>query len=110
MGAAAGFGSGLSGAGGPVFAVPLMMALGFVPLASIGASQVLQIVVAVSGTAGNLKYGAVDFATAAWVAPLSLVGVVMGTRAAHAVSVTVLRRMAASLCVVTGVFMFVRSW
>jgi uncharacterized membrane protein YfcA len=110
VGAAAGFGSGLSGAGGPVFAVPMMMALGFVPLASIGASQVLQIVVAVAGTAGNLKYGAVDFMTAAWVAPLSLVGVVLGTRAAHAVSVTVLRRMAASLCIVTGLFMFVRSW
>jgi len=110
VGAAAGFGSGLSGAGGPVFAVPLMMTLGFVPLASIGASQVLQIVVAVAGTAGNLKYGAVDFATAAWVAPLSLVGVILGTRAAHAVSVTVLRRMAASLCVATGLFMFVRSW
>jgi uncharacterized membrane protein YfcA len=44
------------------------------------------------------------------VAPLSLVGVVLGTRAAHAVSVTVLRRMAASLCIVTGLFMFVRSW
>jgi uncharacterized membrane protein YfcA len=110
VGAAAGFGSGLSGAGGPVFAVPMMMALGFVPLASIGASPVLQIVVAVAGTAGNLKYGAVDFMTAAWVAPLSLVGVVLGTRAAHAVSVTVLRRMAASLCIVTGLFMFVRSW
>ena len=110
VGAAAGFGSGLSGAGGPVFAVPMMMALGFVPLASIGASQVLQIVVAVAGTAGNLKYGAVDFVTAAWVAPLSLVGVVLGTRAAHAVSVTVLRRMAASLCVVTGIFMLIRSW
>ena len=110
VGAAAGFGSGLSGAGGPVFAVPMMMSLGFVPLASIGASQVLQIVVAVAGTAGNLKYGAVDFATAAWVAPLCLAGVALGTRAAHAVSVTVLRRTAASLCVLTGVFMFVRSW
>jgi len=110
VGAAAGFGSGLSGAGGPVFAVPMMMSLGFVPLASIGASQVLQIVVAVAGTAGNLKYGAVDFATAAWVAPLCLAGVALGTRAAHAVSVTVLRRTAASLCVLTGVFMFARSW
>jgi uncharacterized membrane protein YfcA len=110
VGAAAGFGSGLSGAGGPVFAVPLMMALGFVPLASIGASQVLQIVVAVAGTAGNLEYGAVDFVTAAWVAPLLLVGVALGTRAAHAVSVTVLRRTAACLCVVTGLVMLVRSW
>ncbi|HEX4331036.1 MAG TPA: sulfite exporter TauE/SafE family protein [Usitatibacter sp.] len=109
VGAAAGFGSGLSGAGGPVFAVPLMMALGFVPLEAIGASQVLQIVVAVSGTAGNLQFGSIDFLTAAWVAPLSLIGVALGTRAAHAVSMVVLRRMAAGLCIVVGLFMLVRA-
>lgn len=109
VGAVAGFASGLSGAGGPVFSVPLMMALGFVPLAAIGTSQVLQIVVAAAGTAGNLQFGAIDFFTAAWVAPLSLFGVVLGTRAAHAVSMTVLRRMAAALCVVVGLLMLVRS-
>ena len=109
VGAAAGFASGLSGAGGPVFSVPMMMALGFVPLAAIGASQVLQIVVAVSGTAGNLQFGAIDFATAAWISPLLLLGVAAGVRAAHAVSVLVLRRMAAALCIVVGLFMLVRS-
>ena len=31
MGALAGFGSGLSGAGSPIFCVPMMLALGFVP-------------------------------------------------------------------------------
>lgn len=109
VGAAAGFASGLSGAGGPVFSVPLMMALGFVPLAAIGASQVLQIVVAVSGTAGNLRFGSIDFATAAWVSPLLLLGVALGVRAAHAVSVMVLRRMAAGLCIVVGLFMLIRT-
>jgi uncharacterized membrane protein YfcA len=109
VGAAAGFGSGLSGAGGPVFSVPLMMALGFVPLAAIGASQVLQIVVAASGSVGNLQFGAIDFAIAAWVSPALLIGVALGVRAAHAVSVQVLRRMAASLCIIVGVFMLVRS-
>lgn len=109
VGAAAGFASGLSGAGGPVFSVPLMMALGFVPLAAIGASQVLQIVVAASGSVGNLQYGAIDFATAAWVSPALLIGVALGVRAAHAVSVQVLRRMAAALCIIVGLFMLVRS-
>jgi hypothetical protein len=109
VGAAAGFASGLSGAGGPVFSVPMMMALGFVPLAAIGASQVLQIVVAVGGTAGNLRYGSIDFATAAWISPLLLLGVAMGVRAAHAVSVMVLRRMAAGLCIVVGLFMLIRT-
>ena len=109
VGAASGFGSGLSGAGGPLFSVPIMLLLGFVPLAAIGTSQVLQIVAAIAGTAGNLQYGSVDFQTAAWITAFELVGVVAGTRAAHAVSVTALRRMAAGLCIAVGLFMLARS-
>lgn len=109
VGAAAGFGSGVSGAGGPLFSVPMMLVLRFVPLAAIGTSQVLQIIAAVSGTIGNLRYGSIDFLTAAWITLFELAGVVAGTRAAHAVSVTALRRMAAGLCVVVGLFMLVRS-
>ena len=109
VGAVSGFGSGLSGAGGPLFSVPLMLVLGFAPLATIGASQVLQIVAAVFGTIGNLQFGSVDFAAAAWVTVFELAGVFAGSRAAHAVSVTALRRMAAGLCVIVGVYMLVRS-
>jgi uncharacterized membrane protein YfcA len=109
VGAIAGFGSGLSGAGGALFSVPMMLVLGFVPLAAIGTSQVLQIIVAISGTIGNLQYGSVDFQTTAWITVFELVGVVTGTRAAHAVSVTVLRRMAAGLCIVVGLLMLARS-
>lgn len=109
VGAASGFGSGLSGAGGPLFSVPIMLLLGFAPLAAIGTSQVLQIVAALAGTAGNLQFGSVDFQTAAWITAFELAGVAAGTRAAHAVSVAVLRRMAAGLCVAAGLFMLVRS-
>jgi uncharacterized membrane protein YfcA len=40
-----------------------MVMLGFVPLAAIGTSQVLQIIAAVSGTIGNLRFGR---STSAW--------------------------------------------
>lgn len=109
LGAVSGFGSGLSGAGGAVFAVPLMMALGFAPLTAIGTSQVLQIVVATSGTLGNLQYGTVAFASAAWVAVFAMLGVVVGARATHAVSAVAQRRMVAALCIVVGLFMLVRA-
>lgn len=109
VGAVSGFGSGLSGAGGPLFSVPLMLVLGFAPLASIGASQVLQIVAAVFGTIGNLQFGSVDFVTAAWITVFELAGVIAGSYAAHAISVTALRRLAAGLCIVVGVYMLVRS-
>jgi uncharacterized protein len=109
VGAVAGFGSGLSGAGGALFSVPMMMVLGFVPLAAIGTSQVLQVIVAFSGTIGNVQFGSVDLHTAAWITVFELAGVVLGTRAAHAASVAALRHMAAGLCIVVGLVMLVRS-
>lgn len=110
VGAVAGFGSGLSGAGGPLFSVPMMLVLGFVPLTAIGASQVLQIVSALFGTLGNLQYGAIDFLLAAWITLFELAGAVAGARAAHAASVSVLRRTAAGLCVLTGLLMLARAF
>jgi uncharacterized membrane protein YfcA len=109
VGAVAGFGSGLSGAGGPLFSVPLMLVLGFVPLAAIGASQVLMIASALSGTLGNLQFGSIEFSLAGWITLFELAGAVAGARAAHAASVNVLRRMAAGLCVLTGLLMLLKS-
>ena len=109
VGALAGFGSGLSGAGGPLFSVPMMLACGFVPLAVIGASQVLQIVAALSGTLGNLQFGSIDFLLAGWITLFELAGTVAGARTAHAATVTALRRAAAGVCVLTGLIMLA-SW
>jgi uncharacterized membrane protein YfcA len=109
VGAASGFGSGLSGAGGPLFSVPLMVILGFVPLAAVGASQVLQIVAALSGSAASLQDGRIDFGIAAWVIGFELAGLAAGVRLAHALSANVLRRMAAALCVAVGAFMLLRA-
>ena len=110
IGAASGFGSGLSGAGGPLFSVPLMVIAGFPPLASVGASQVLQIIASLSGSIAALQDGRIDFALAAWVTGFELAGVAAGVRLAHAVSANALRRIAAMLCVAVGVFMLVRAW
>lgn len=109
VGAAAGFGSGLSGAGGPLFSVPLMVILGFAPLAAVGASQVLQIIASVSGSLAALTDGRIDFALAAWVTGFELVGVAIGVRVAHAVSPGALRRVAGALCVAVGILMLVRA-
>ncbi len=110
VGALAGFGSGLSGAGGPLFSVPMMLVLGFAPLAAIGAGQVLQIISALFGTLGNLQFGVIDFPLAVWITLFELAGAVAGARAAHAASATVLRRTAAGLCVLTGLLMLAGSF
>lgn len=110
VGAASGFGSGLSGAGGPLFSVPIMVLLGFSPLAAIGVSQVLQIVAAVSGSAASVQDGRIHFVLAAWVTAFELAGVVAGTRLAHSVDGAVLRRIAAWLCIAVAALMAVRAW
>lgn len=109
VGAISGFGSGLSGAGGPLFSVPLMVILRYVPLAAVGVSQVLQIIAAVSGSLGNLRHDAIDFRVAALVTVFELAGVMIGVRIAHAASETMLRRLAGALCVVAGGLLAARS-
>lgn len=53
------------GVGGPALSVPLLVLFGFPALASIGASQVIQIIAAVSGALGNLRFGAINYKIAA---------------------------------------------
>ena len=54
VGSGVGFVAGLTGAGGPVLSVPIMIALGFPPLIAIGAGQVYSVPVALSGSAANI--------------------------------------------------------
>ncbi len=110
LGAIAGFGSGLTGVGGAALSVPLMVLCGFPALASIGASQVIQIVVAISGTLGNLKYGTIDFSVAATVALLEIGGVLLGARIVHAVNADMLRKFVAVLCIVVGCALIAREF
>ncbi len=110
VGAVSGFGSGLSGAGGPLFSVPIMVLLGFSPLAAIGVSQVLQIVAAVSGSASSIQDGRIHFGIAAWVTAFELAGVVAGAWLAHRIGGIALRRLAAGLCIAVALLMAVRAW
>ena len=102
LGATAGFGSGLTGVGGPALSVPLMVLCGFPALTSIGTSQVIQTVAAVSGTLANLQYGSIDFKVAATVTLLEIAGVLLGARIVHAVNSDLLRKFVAVLCVLVG--------
>jgi uncharacterized membrane protein YfcA len=109
VGAASGFGSGFSGAGGPLFSVPIMVIAGYVPLTAVATSQVLQIVAATSGSLGNLRHGFIDFRIAALVTVFELAGLILGVRLAHAASALALRRLAGVLCVASGGFLLART-
>lgn len=102
VGLTAGFGSGLSGAGGPIFSVPLMIALGFPPLATVGAAQGLQIVAALSGSVANVQAGTIELQALGLIVVFQLAGLAAGVRLAHALSAVALRQVAAWLCVGAG--------
>ena len=109
VGAASGFGSGFSGAGGPLFSVPLMVILRYAPLTAVATSQVLQIVAATSGSIENLRHGFIDFQIALVVTIFELLGVIVGVRLAHIASARALRRLAGAFCVVTGGLLLART-
>ena len=109
VGAASGFGSGFSGAGGPIFSVPLMVILRYAPLTAVATSQVLQIVAALSGSIENARQAFIDWRIAALISVFQLAGVVFGVRLAHAASARVLRSLAGALCIASGGLLLARS-
>jgi uncharacterized membrane protein YfcA len=109
IGALAGFGAGLSGAGGPIFSVPLMLLGGFAPLASIGAAMGFTIAATVSGSVANALAGTIHYPALALVAACQVAGVASGVRIAHALPVATLRQAAVWLCIAAGAAMIVRA-
>lgn len=109
IGGAVGFLSGLTGVGGPVISVPIMVVLGFNPLTAIATGQVIQVAAAGSGTVGNLVHGYIDFGAAAWLTVVQLGGLVLGVRFAHSFKTHQLRRMVAVVCLGVGGFLLVRN-
>jgi uncharacterized membrane protein YfcA len=108
IGVVTGFGSGLTGVGGPALSVPLMVLFGFPALASISTSQVIQAIASLSGTLGNLQFGSIDFGIATPITLLQIAGVFAGTRIAHAVDANLLRKSVALLCIAVGAFLIIR--
>jgi len=108
LGAACGFGSGVTGAGGPLFSVPAMLVMGFAPLMAIGTGQVLQIAAAGAGSLGNLQNGSIDFSLAPWLVAAELAGVHVGARTAHRLNARVLRILVSTLCLLLGSAMLIQ--
>lgn len=102
VGLLSGLAAGLTGAGGPLVSVPLMIGLGFSFLATVAASQVLQLVASASGAAAYWRDGSIAASFLALIVPLQLAGIWAGVRLAHRVDVRVARRAIAALGVLIG--------
>lgn len=108
IGGVSGFGAGLSGAGGPLFSVPLMMALRFNPLLAIGTGQLLQAFASLAGSIRFIQTGQVDYPIAIAVTVSELLGVVIGTFVSHQTKPTYLRYLVIATCVICAGMMVMR--
>jgi uncharacterized membrane protein YfcA len=109
IGAAVGIGSALTGTGGPVLLVPLLLWWGAPVLASVGLSQAIQVPIALMASLGNFWTGSLDLVLAALLSIGIAFGSVAGARVAHAVPAIFLARLVAVALVLIGIIVAVRS-
>lgn len=108
IGAVTGYGSAMSGTGGPLLLVPILVWLKMPVLTAVGLSQVIQLPIAALATWGNLVYGNVDIAVGLGIAILLMAGVAAGARIAHRVPAHVLRRIVALMLLAVGALLVIR--
>jgi len=108
VGAFVGFMAGLTGMGGPVLSVPLMILMSFPPIATVAAAQPFQMAACFSGSIGNIILGQIDWFIAITSVFLQSLGVWAGVCAARRMPTARLKKSIAFLCVFTGVLMLFR--
>jgi uncharacterized protein len=104
VGAVTGFLSSISGTGGPLVLVPIVISMSVPVLVAVGLSQVIQLPVAIAATVGNVLYGELDFVLGGVLAAALTIGSWYGARLAHVVPRATLRRIVSVVLVVVGTF------
>jgi uncharacterized protein len=107
-GAVTGFASALTGTGGPLVLVPVLLWLGSPVLTAIGLSQVIQLPVSLAATAGNFYNGSLDLRLGALLALGMPLGVWLGSKVAHSLPRAALRRAVALLLITVSVLLVSR--
>ncbi|MGA7490618.1 MAG: sulfite exporter TauE/SafE family protein, partial [Xanthobacteraceae bacterium] len=102
IGAVTGFGSALSGTGGPLILVPILIWLDLPVLSAIALSQAIQLPIAVLATAGNMLSDSLDPTLGGLLAAGLAIGTFVGAKVAHAVPRRALRGAVAIVLIVVG--------
>lgn len=94
IGAVVGFCSALTGTGGPVILVPILLAIGVPALASVAAAQVVQLPLVAFAVLGYASRGDVDFGLGSLIGAIAAAGAVGGAAIAMRLPQRALRRLA----------------
>lgn len=109
IGAVVGFGSALTGTGGPVLLVPLLLALDVAPLAAVALSQAVQLPVVAAASLGYAQAGLTDVRLGSVLGVLAAAGTLVGALCAPRLNADRLRQLVAVACVGVGLFLLVRA-
>ena len=93
IGTVVGFGSALTGTGGPVLLIPLMLLAGGSVISAIAAGQPIQVPIAVAATAGFLSLGVLDWRLGIGLGVVQALGTFGGARFSDRAPVAVLHRL-----------------
>ena len=102
-GGVAGFASAMTGTGGPMVLVPLLLWQGVPLLMAVALGQIAQLPIAFVATAGNLMGGGFNIPLAALIAIILVPGVFAGRWAAERVPVPVITRCVAIGLIAAGI-------
>ena len=102
IGLVTGFGSALTGTGGPLILVPSAVYIGLPVLTAIGLGQVIQIPIAMFASTANWLADSLDLRLAFYIAAGMVVGTLVGAQLAHRLPAEPLRKAIAWLLVVVG--------
>jgi uncharacterized protein len=107
VGITTGFASALSGTGGPLVLVPILLWLDVSVLTAVALSQVIQLPIALLATASNFYYGSLDVTLGGLLAVGVTLGAWAGAKVTHAVPRVALRNMVAVVLIAVGVLIFI---
>ena len=104
IGLATGTGSALSGSGGPLILVPVLVWLNWPVLTAVGLGQLIQLPVSLLADVANVRAGTIDIPLGLCIAATVTAGVTIGARIAHRQPAALLRK------VVIAALLFAASW
>lgn len=103
-----GVGSALTGTGGPLLLIPILIWRKFPVLTAIGLSQVIQMPISIMATAGNFVYAGVDIRLGVMLALILSLGVILGALSVHKLPVLILKKMVAIILLGVGLMILTR--
>ena len=109
IGLGTGFGSAITGTGGPLILVPTLIFLGLPVLTAIGLAQAIQLPIAAFASVGNWLSGNLNLELVAWIAPILVVGAFCGAVLVHKLPTEPIRKLIAFLLIVVGVGIALRQ-